>query len=78
MIPLRQITRRLLKWSGIAVGSLVLLALILFAIAFAINMRDEPLSPKAMALLKEPPNPTAPNRTCTSPCWDLMRRRASP
>ncbi|MGP8033812.1 MAG: hypothetical protein ACLPQ6_06645 [Steroidobacteraceae bacterium] len=62
MIPLRQITRRLLKWSGIAVGSLVLLALILFAIAFAINMRDEPLSPKAMALLKEPPNPYRPEQ----------------
>lgn len=60
MIPLPQIIGRLLKWGGIAVGSLVLLALVLFAIACVINMRDEPLSPRAMALLKEPHNPYRP------------------
>jgi hypothetical protein len=60
MIPLPQIIGRLLKWGGIAVGGLVLLALVLFAIAWAINMRDEPLSPRAMALMKEPHNPYRP------------------
>ena len=60
MIPLRQIIGRLLKWGGIAVGSLVLLALVLFAIAWVINMRDEPLSSRAIALLKEPHNPYRP------------------
>ncbi len=60
MIPLRQITGRLLKWGGIALGSLVLLALVLFAIAYSINMRDEPLTPRTLALLQPPPNPYKP------------------
>jgi hypothetical protein len=60
MIPLPQIIGRFLKWGGLAVGSLVLLALVLFAIAWVINMRDEPLSPRAMALVKEPHNPYRP------------------
>jgi hypothetical protein len=60
MIPLRHIVGRILKWAGIGVGSLILLAVILFAIAYAINMRDEPLTPGTLALLQPPPNPYRP------------------
>ncbi|MGA7823589.1 MAG: hypothetical protein WCA14_05300 [Steroidobacteraceae bacterium] len=60
MIPLRHIVGRILKWAGIGVGSLILLAVILFAIAYAINMRDEPLAPGTLALLQPPPNPYRP------------------
>src|SRR5215475_2314644 len=49
--------RPILKWTGIAIGGLVGLALVLFAIAFAINIPDEALSGAARALLVAPPNP---------------------
>ena len=60
MIPLQQIVGRILSWLGIGVGSLILLALVLFGIAYAVNMRDEPLSPLARAFLQPPPNPCKP------------------
>jgi len=60
MIALRHVIGRFLTWSGIAIGSLILLALFLFGIAYAINMRDEPLTPKALALLQPPHNPCRP------------------
>ena len=61
MIPLRQIVRRFLKWTGIVVGSLVLLALVLFATAYVINMHDEPLTARALTLLQPPGNPYRPD-----------------
>ncbi len=57
MIPLSRIAGRILKWVGLVAGSLTLLALVLFAVVFAINWRDEPLTPQARALLAAPPNP---------------------
>jgi hypothetical protein len=60
MIPLRHIFGRILKWAGIAVGSLILLGLMLLAIAYAINMRDEPLTPRVLALRQPPYNPYRP------------------
>ncbi len=60
MIPLRHIVGRILRWAGIGVGSLILLAVILFASAYAINTRDEPLAPRTLALLQPPPNPYRP------------------
>ena len=41
-------------------GCLVLVALLLFAVAWIMNLRDEPLTPQAQALLVPPPNPYAP------------------
>jgi hypothetical protein len=61
MIPLSRIAGRILKWVGLATGSLALLALVLFALVFAINWRDEPLAPQARALLAVPPNPLRPD-----------------
>jgi hypothetical protein len=52
--------RFLLKWSGLVIGSLVLIALLLFAAAWTMNLRDEPLTPESQALLVPPPNPYAP------------------
>jgi hypothetical protein len=52
--------RFLLKWGGIVFGCLVLVALLLFAVAWIMNLRDEPLTPEAQALLVPPPNPYAP------------------
>lgn len=52
--------RRILKWCGIMVGSLALAALVLFALAFATNTRDEPLTSQAQALLQLPSDPTRP------------------
>ena len=52
--------RSLLKWSGLVVGGLVLIALLLFAVAWIVNLRDEPLTPESQALLVAPPNPYAP------------------
>jgi hypothetical protein len=49
--------RRFLKWSGFAAAALVALAVAFFALAFAINARDEELSPQARALLTPPANP---------------------
>lgn len=57
----RSIARRILGWTGIAVGGLVLVALLLYAAAFAVNLRDEPLTPAARALLEPPPNPYPPD-----------------
>jgi hypothetical protein len=41
-------------------GGLVLIALLLFAVAWTMNLRDEPLTPESQALLVRPPNPYAP------------------
>ena len=57
MIPLSRIAGRILKWVGLVAASLALVALALFAMVFAINWRDEPLTPQARALLATPPNP---------------------
>jgi hypothetical protein len=61
MIPLSRIAGRILKWVGLALGSLALLALALFAVVFAINWRDEPLDPRARTLLVAPSNPLKPD-----------------
>jgi hypothetical protein len=46
---------RILKWSGIVVGGLMLVPLLLFAAAWLINSRaDEPLTPLTLALLHGP------------------------
>lgn len=60
MIPLRPTIRRLLKWTGITAGSLVFLVLVLFGIAYAINVRDEPLAPRTVALGRAPTNVLRP------------------
>jgi hypothetical protein len=60
MRKLRDIVGRILRWGGILAGSLVLLALVLFATAFLINARDESLTPQAQALLRAAPNPYPP------------------
>jgi hypothetical protein len=60
MIPLSRIAGRILRWIGLVAGSLVLVALLLFALAFAINWRDEPLTPQARAFLTPPPNSLKP------------------
>ena len=49
--------RGILKWGGIALGSLVLIGLILFGVAYVVNLRDEPLTPEARALMVSPRNP---------------------
>lgn len=61
MIPLSRIAGRILKWVGLVAGSLAVIALLLVALAFAINWRDEPLTPQARALLAPPPNPLKPD-----------------
>jgi hypothetical protein len=60
MITLSRIAGRILKWIALVAGSLVLIALLLFALAVAINWRDEPLTPQARALLTPPPNSLRP------------------
>ena len=52
--------RFLLKWSGRVIGGLVLIALLLFAVVWAMNLRDEPLTPESQALLVPLTNPYAP------------------
>ncbi len=52
--------RGILKWGGISVLSLLLLAITLLAIGLAINARDESLSPQAQSLLIRPANPYPP------------------
>lgn len=52
--------RFLLKWTGLVVGGLVLIALLLFAVAWTVNLRDEPLTPESQALRVPPPNLYAP------------------
>jgi hypothetical protein len=59
LTEIRPAIRLLLKRGGIASGCLVLLALLLCAAAWTINLRDEPLTPEAQALLVPPPNPYA-------------------
>lgn len=61
MIPLSRIAGRILKWVGLAAGSLALIALLLLALLFVINWRDEPLTPQARSLLAPPPNPLQPD-----------------
>jgi hypothetical protein len=51
--------RRILKWLGIAIAGLVFVILGLFAVAWIVNLHDEPMTPQAQALLKAPPNPYA-------------------
>jgi hypothetical protein len=51
------LAKGVVKWTGIVVLGLLALALLLAAIGFAINARDEELSPRAKALLAPPPNP---------------------
>jgi hypothetical protein len=52
--------KRVLKWAGIGVLALLGLGVALSLIGFAINLRDEPLTSQAQALLVPPPNPYAP------------------
>jgi hypothetical protein len=52
--------KRVLRWAGIGVLALLGLGVALALIGFAINLRDEPLTPQAQALLVPPPNPYAP------------------
>ena len=61
MIPLSRVAGRILKWVALVAGSLFLLALVLFAVVFAINWRDQPLTPRARALLAAPSNPLKPD-----------------
>ena len=61
MIALSGIAGRILKWVGLVAGSLALLALLLFAVVFAINWRDQPLTQQAGALLAAPPDPLRPD-----------------
>lgn len=61
MIPLSPIAGRILKWVGLVAASLALIALVLLAVVFAINWRDEPLTPAARSLLAPPPNPLKPD-----------------
>lgn len=57
MIELWPAARRILRWSGIVAGSLALGVLVLFAVAFAVNLRDETLSSQTQALLQLPTDP---------------------
>ncbi|HEX4619657.1 MAG TPA: hypothetical protein VH135_07990 [Steroidobacteraceae bacterium] len=50
----------MLRWIGLVAGSLVLFALVFVAAMFALNWRDEPLTPQARALLTAPANPYPP------------------
>ena len=52
--------RAILGWSAIALGSLLLLVLILFGVAWAINAGDEALTPEAQALLAPMHDPVPP------------------
>jgi hypothetical protein len=52
--------RMLLKWAGVVAGSLALLALLLFGVAFLVNRHDEPLSAQAQALLRLPADSVRP------------------
>jgi len=52
--------RFLLKWIGLVVGGLVLIALLLFVVAWTVNLRDEPPTPESQALRVPPLNPYAP------------------
>jgi hypothetical protein len=60
LTEIRSTTRLLLKWTGLVIGGLVLIALLLFAVAWTVNLRDEPPTPESRALRVPPPNPYAP------------------
>jgi hypothetical protein len=49
--------RTVLKWLAIVLGSLVLLCVLLGGLVLLVNLRDEPLSAGARALLTPPANP---------------------
>lgn len=49
--------RRILKWCGLVAGGLTLTVLGLFAAAFVVNSRDEPLTSEVQALLQLPSQP---------------------
>jgi hypothetical protein len=57
---MRPMIRVVLKWVGLMIGGLVLIALLLFAAAWILNLRDEPLTQEAQTLLVSPPNPYKP------------------
>lgn len=50
----------ILRRALIGLGAVVLLALVLFGIAWLVNVHDETLTPEAQALLATPPNPYTP------------------
>ena len=52
--------RRIARWTGIVIGAVLGLALVLFAVAFVINIPDQALTPAAQALALAPPDPYAP------------------
>src|SRR5207244_5009547 len=52
--------RFLLKCSGLAIGGLALIALLLYAVAWTMNLRDEPLTRESQALRVPPRDPYAP------------------
>ena len=60
MIALSRIAGRILRWTALVVGALVLIGVLLFALAVAVNWRDEPLTARARQLLAPPPNPWRP------------------
>jgi hypothetical protein len=52
--------RVLLSWAGILAGSLALLVLVLFAVAYLVNRHDEPLTAETQALLRLPADAPRP------------------
>ena len=60
MIALSPVAGRMLRWVGFVAGSLVLFAFVFVAAMFALNWRDESLTPQARALLVAPANPYPP------------------
>ena len=52
--------RILLKWAGIVVGTVALLALLLLGVAFLVNRHDEPLTARTEALLRLPTDALRP------------------
>jgi len=55
-----RLVRKVLKWLGFTILGLCGVACLLFAVAFVINLRDEPLTPQTRALLTPAPNPYGP------------------
>jgi hypothetical protein len=60
MAEIWQLLRAVLKWTGLIVLGLVALVVLLFAVLFAINIRDEPLTPLTQSLLAVAPDRYAP------------------
>jgi hypothetical protein len=52
--------RTLLTWAGIVAGTLLLLGLLLFGVAFLVNRHDEPLTAQTEALLRLPTDSLRP------------------